>query len=113
MYYLLIILNLTCSLGDVEEGWILRPPIIHGRGRGALEQSPRYREGSMKVQIRKYGGGSYDGKGCGAQVSQVTMRKGPVTQAQFVLGPKLSLPSLAHLIPIKPQLRQYQPACAT
>ena len=60
-YYLLIILNLTYSLGDVEGGWILRPPIIHGRGCGALEQSPRYREGSMKVQIRKYGGGNYDG----------------------------------------------------
>ena len=68
MYYLLIILNLTCSLGDVEEGWILRPPIIHGRGGGALQQSPRYREGSMKVQIRKYGGGNYDGIGCGARL---------------------------------------------
>ena len=62
-YYLLIILNLTCSLGDVEGGWILGPPIIHGRGCGALEQSPRYWEGSMKVQIRKYGGGNYDGIG--------------------------------------------------
>ena len=40
----------------------------------------------MKVQIRKYGGGNYDGIGCGAQVSQVSMRKGPVTQAQFDLG---------------------------
>ena len=67
----------------------------------------------MKVQIRRYGGGNYDGIGCGAQVSQVSMRKGPVTQAQFDLGPKLSLPSLGHLIPFKPQLRQYQPACAT
>ena len=111
--YLLIILNLTYSLGDVEGGWILRPPIIHGRGCGALEQSPRYREGSMKVQIRKYGGGNYDGIGCGAQVSQVSMRKDPVTQAQFDLGPKLSLPSLSHLIPFKPKLTQYQPACAT
>ena len=49
--------------GDFEGGWILRPPIIHGRGWGALEQSPRYREGSRKVQIRKYGGGNYDGIG--------------------------------------------------
>ena len=26
--------------GDFEGGWILRPPIIHGWGWGALEQSP-------------------------------------------------------------------------
>lgn len=67
----------------------------------------------MKVQIRNYRGGNYDGIGCGVHVSQVSMRKGPETQAQFDLGPKLSLPSLAHLIPFKPQLREYQPACAS
>ena len=66
----------------------------------------------MKVQIRKYGGGNYDGIGCGAQVSQVSMRKDPVNRAQFDLGPKLSLPSLAHLIPFKPQLSISQPVQA-
>ena len=74
-YYLLVILNLTCSLGYVEGGWILRPPIIHGRGCGALEQSPRYKGGSMKVQIRKYGGGNYDGIGCGAQEARLVWGK--------------------------------------
>ena len=66
----------------------------------------------MKVQIRKYGGGNYDGIGCGVHVSQVSMRKGPETQAQFDLGPKLSLPSLAHLIPFKPQSSISQPVQA-
>ena len=28
-------------------------------------------EGSMKVQIRKYGGGNYDGIGCGAQEARL------------------------------------------
>ena len=61
----------VCSFGDVEGGWILRPPIIHGRGCGALlEQSPRYRGGSMKVQIRKY-----DGIGCGAQEARLVWGK--------------------------------------
>ena len=52
-----------------EAGFFAPQLSMGGAGCGALEQSPRYWEGSMKVQIRKYGGGNYDGIGCGAQVS--------------------------------------------